>query len=248
MVAPVPEQQSVVVVGVGAARGLGAAICRRAAASGATVYAAGRTLSRLEELAEDIAARGGRAVAVATDTTREEQVAALFDRVQADASSPPVLVAYNAGNAVISPFVDTETAVFEKAWKVGCLGGFLVGREAARRMLPAGGTISFTGASASLRGSAAFGAFAAAKAGLRMVAQSMARELGPKGLHVVHMLVDGGIAGERLLSRFPDLAEQKGESGMLDPDAIADALWNVHLQPRSAWTHELDLRPWSESF
>src|SRR5439155_19964121 len=138
---------------------------------------------------------------------------------------------------------------FEAFWRVGCFGGFLVGREAARRLVPLGrGTILFTGASASLRGKPGFAHFAAAKAGLRAIAQSMAREYGPHGLHVAHVVIDGGIAGDRLLSRMPQLAAERGEDGLLGIDAIAETYWQLHRQHRSAWAHEVDLRPWKESF
>ena len=142
-----------------------------------------------------------------------------------------------------------STAEFESMWRIGCLGGFVFGREIARSMLPRGrGTILFTGASASLRGKAAFAAFAAAKAGLRIVSQSFAREFGPKGIHVVHVIIDGSINGEKINQRFPDMAERKGPDGLLVPEAIADVYWHVHSQHRSAWTQEIDVRPYAEAF
>jgi NAD(P)-dependent dehydrogenase (short-subunit alcohol dehydrogenase family) len=162
---------------------------------------------------------------------------------------PVDLVVYNAGNNRRIDFRDVSLRDFEKFWRVGCLGGFLVGRETARRLVPLGrGTVLFTGASASLRGKPGFAHFAAAKAGLRAVAQSMAREYGPLGLHVAHIVIDGGINGERLLSRYPGRLEQAGEDGLLGIEAIADAYWHIHTQQRTAWTHELDLRPYKESF
>jgi NAD(P)-dependent dehydrogenase (short-subunit alcohol dehydrogenase family) len=141
------------------------------------------------------------------------------------------------------------TEAFEDFWRVGCFAGFLVGREAARRLVPLGrGTLIFTGASGSLRGKPGYAQFAAAKAGLRMIAQSMAREFGPQGLHIAHVVIDGGINGERLLSRVPDLAQQRGEDGLLSIDAIAETYWQIHRQPRSAWALEVDLRPYREPF
>lgn len=240
-----------VVVGVGAERGLGAALCRRFAAEGHHVLVAGRTPARIQAVADTILAAGGKATAVVTDTTVEADVIGLFDRAMTDDADggPADLVVFNAGNNQRIDFRDVSAADFEALWRVGCFAGFLVGREAARRLVPLGrGTVIFTGASASLRGRPGFAQFAAAKAGLRMVAQSMAREYGPLGLHVAHVIIDGGISGDRLLSRFPQAVEQRGEDGLLDIDAIAEAYWQIHRQHRSAWTHEIDLRPYKESF
>ncbi|HLY57077.1 MAG TPA: SDR family NAD(P)-dependent oxidoreductase [Stellaceae bacterium] len=234
-----------IVVGVGAERGLGAALCRRFAAAGLHVHVAGRTAANIEAVAGSIKASGGDATAVVTDTTVEADVIRLFDQ----ADPVPELVVYNAGNNYPGDFREVTAADFEKVWRVGCFGGFLVGREAARRLVAQGrGTVIFTGASASLRGRPGYAAFAAAKAGLRMIAQSMAREYGPHGVHVAHVVIDGGIAGERLLSRVPQLAEQRGPDGLLGIEAIAEAYWQIHRQHRSAWTHELDLRPYKEGF
>jgi NADP-dependent 3-hydroxy acid dehydrogenase YdfG len=231
-----------VVVGVGAEAGLGATLGRRLAATGRHVVLAGRTRERIEAIAGKI---GG--TAVVTDTTREEDVARLFETAAKLGTIGCVI--YNAGNNVSAPIRELEAKTFEDAWRVACFGGFLVGREAARCMAPHGrGTILFTGASASLRGRPTFAAFAAAKAGLRAVTQSMARELGPQGIHVAHIVIDGGIAGERLRTRRPDRVQQAGEDGLLDLDAIADAFLHVLGQQRSAWTHELDLRPFKEPF
>lgn len=233
-----------VVVGVGAEAGLGATLGWRLAATGRHVFLAGRTRERIEAVARKI---GPQASAVATDTTKEEDVARLFE--VASKAGTIGCVIYNAGNNVSAPIRELEAKTFEDAWRVACFGGFLVGREAARHMVPHGrGTILFTGASASLRGRPTFAAFAAAKAGLRAVAQSMARELGPQGIHVAHIVIDGGIAGERLRTRRPDRVQQAGEDGLLDLDAIADAFLHVLGQQRSAWTHELDLRPFKEPF
>jgi NAD(P)-dependent dehydrogenase (short-subunit alcohol dehydrogenase family) len=146
-------------------------------------------------------------------------------------------------------FLEIGSDTFEAFWRMNCFGGFLVGREAAKRMSPLGrGTILFTGATGSLRGSAGFAHFAASKAGLRMVAQSMAREFGPQGLHIAHIIIDGGIDGERLRTRFAEFMASKGADGVLNINAIAEAYWQIHLQHPSAWTHELDLRPFKEAF
>ena len=239
-----------VVVGVGAEAGLGAALCRRFAAGGYDVLVAGTTPARIEAVADAIRRAGGRATAVPTDTTREDQVIALFDRAMADGDSGPAdLVVYNAGSNRPHDFRTMSVEWFEESWRVGCLGGFLVGREAARRLAPLGrGTILFTGASASLRGRPSFAAFSAAKAGLRMVAQSMAREFGPQGLHVAHVVIDGGIDGDRLNTRMPARRAEKGPDGMLQLDPIAEAYWQLHHQHRSAWSQEIDLRPFVEPF
>jgi NAD(P)-dependent dehydrogenase (short-subunit alcohol dehydrogenase family) len=235
------------VVGVGAAHGLGAALCRRFAAEGLHVFACGRTAAKVEAVARTIADSGGRAEAVTGDATREEDVAAAFER--AERSAPLEIVVYNAGLNRKADFRTLSAAEFEETWRIGCFGGFLVGREAARRLVPRGrGTVVFTGASASLRGRPGFAQFAAAKAGLRMVAQAMAREYGPAGIHVAHVVIDGGIDGERLRERFPDVARERGADGLLALDALAQAYWQLHRQHRSAWSHEVDLRPFKEPF
>ncbi len=159
------------------------------------------------------------------------------------------LVAYNVGNNVLTPLLETDASVFEAMWRQNALGGFLVGREAARRMSPLGErTILFTGATASLRARPPFAAFASAKAALRAVAQGLAREVGPRGLHVAHVVIDGVIKGDYARSNFPDFVRAESEDGLLEADAIAESFWAVHRQPKSAWTPELDLRPFKETF
>ncbi|HSV70573.1 MAG TPA: SDR family NAD(P)-dependent oxidoreductase [Methylibium sp.] len=240
-----------VVVGVGAERGVGAAVSRRLAAEGYHVLVAGRTATKIDAVVAAIAGRGGSAEAVVVDTTVEADVVALFGRAMAPGPGrdPVDLVVFNAGNNQRIDFRELTAAQFESFWRVGCYGGFLVGREAARRMAPLGrGTVIFTGASGSLRGKPGFAQFAAAKAGLRMISQSMAREFGPQGLHVAHVVIDGGIDGERLRSAMPAMVEQRGAEGLLDVDAIAETYWQLHRQPRSAWAQEIDLRPFKEAF
>jgi NAD(P)-dependent dehydrogenase (short-subunit alcohol dehydrogenase family) len=244
-------KSTAVVVGVGAERGLGAALSRRFAAEGYHVLVAGRTPEKIAQVAKTIRETGGSAEAVTVDTTREDDVVRLFDRAVApsDGRDPADVVIFNAGNNQRIDFRELSAEQFEQFWRIGCFGGFLVGREAARRLAPLGrGTIIFTGASASLRGKPGFAHFAAAKAGLRMIAQSMAREYGPLGIHVAHVVIDGGIKGDRLLSRAPTLIEKRGEDGLLGIDAIADTYWNIHRQQRSTWTQEVDLRPFKETF
>ena len=199
-------------------------------------------------MAKEITEAGGRATAVPTDTTDEAEVSALLDTALREGGSLD-LVVYNAGNMRVGNVADMEAAYFEETWRVTCLGGFLVGREAARRMVAQGsGSLLFTGATASLRARPPFTAFASAKSALRALAFGMAREFGPQGVHVGHVIVDGVIRGDQVLSRMPQLAERLGPDGMLDTGAIADAFWTLHVQERSAWTLELDLRPYKESF
>lgn len=232
------NDRSALIVGVGP--GLGAALARRFARGGLAVGLAARQADRLAGLAGEI---GGRAFAC--DVTDEAAVERLFAGF-GEAYGTPAAVVYNAGGFLMKPVTETDAAEFERCWRVGCLGGFLVGRAAAKAMLPEGrGTILFTGATASLRGGARFAAFAAGKFGLRAVAQSLARELGPQGIHVAHVVIDGQIADATRPGRAPGT---RGEDAMLDPDAIAEAYWQLHVQPHSAWTHELDVRPWVERF
>ena len=240
-----------VVVGVGAERGLGAALCQRFAAEGHHVLVAGRTPEKIEQVVRTIRETRGSAEAVVADTTHEADVVRLFDRAisPGDGRDPADLVVFNAGNNQRIDFRALTAQQFEDFWRIGCLGGFLVGREAARQLAPLGrGTIIFTGASGSLRGKPGYAHFAAAKAGLRMIAQSMAREFGPQGLHVAHVVIDGGIDGDRLRNGAPAMIEERGEDGLLGIGAIADAYWHIHCQARSAWTHEIDLRPFKENF
>ncbi len=235
------------VVGVGASRGLGAAAARRFAREGLHVIVAGRTPTKLDQVVAEIHALGGSAEAVVGDASLEAD-SARFVAI-AEERGHLELVLHNAGSNRRDAFLDLRVSDFEGLWRSHCLGGFLTGRESARCMVPRGrGTVLFTGASGSLRGRALFAAFAAAKAGLRATAQSMARELAPKGIHVAHVVIDGGIEGDRLLSAFPGRVNEKGPDGLLCIDAIAETYWQLHLQPRNAWTHELELRPWTESF
>ncbi len=230
--------QDVAVV-VGAGPGLGAAMARRFAEAGMKVAVARRQKEQLESLASEI---GGRAYAC--DATDHGATEALFAAVESDLGSPTV-VSFNAGAYRPGGVLEITPEDFELCWRVGCLGGFNVGQAAARRMLAAGrGTLLYTGATAALRGSAGFANLAVPKFGLRALAQSLARELGPKGIHVAHLVIDGQIAAER---PGYDPAE-RGPDAVLDPAAIAEAAYQLHLQPRSAWTQELDLRPWVERF
>lgn len=246
------SRPTAIVAGVGAEAGIGAAVCRRFAAEGHHVLVAGRSPDKIERVAESIRARGQSAEPITTDTASERDVIALFDRAEASGQGgdPPEVVVFNSASLNVPRDFRSLTAdQFEETWRQNCFAGFLVGREAARRLVPRGrGTILFTGASGSLRGKPAFAQFAAAKSGLRMIAQSMAREYGPLGVHVAHVIIDGGVAGDRLRSALPSIVEQRGEGGLLEVDAIAENYWQIHRQPLSAWTHEIDLRPFKEPF
>ena len=238
---------SVLVVGVGASHGLGAAIARRFAEGGYPVAIAGRNEPKLKQTLAELEASGAKVVGVVGDGS----IAADARRFVAAAEqlAPLAVAVHNAGSNRPAPFLKLSEAEFESHWREHALGGFQLAQAALPALLAnGGGSLIFTGASGSLRGKARFAPFAAAKAALRATAQSIAREFGPQGIHVGHVIVDGGIAGERLLSRAPQLAAERGPDGMLDIAAIADAYWVLHHQHRSAWTQELDLRPWSESF
>ena len=234
------------VAGVG--EGLGGAIARRFARGGHPTVLVARSADRLARIAAGIEAGGGRGIAYAADLREESAVAKLFDDVEAEIGPIDVAV-FNTGANYRASILDTPADMFEKVWRLGCYAGFLVGREAARHMVPRGqGTIIFTGATASLRGAAQFAAFAAAKGGVRQVAQAMARELGPQGIHVASVIIDGMIDSQRVRERFPERAAQLPPDGMLKPDDIAETYWQLHHQPRDAWTFEVDLRPWAERF
>lgn len=243
-----PDREITLVIGVGAENGVGAAVCRRFAREGFHVIPCGRTEAKVARVAEALREAGHAASHAVGDCTTAEDVAGYFDAAEAAGHVPRVVV-YNAGNNMASPLLEMTDAFFEDCWRVACFGGFLVGREAARRMLPAGGgTLLFTGATASMRSRPPFTAFASAKAGLRAIAHGMAREFGKEGLHVGHVVIDGVIDGELVNTKFPQIKDHLGDDGMLEPDDIAEAYWMLHAQPRSAWTLELDLRPDRENF
>lgn len=244
------ERRTMAVVGVGASNGLGAALGRRFARGGFDVFIGGRDAARLTANAEEISGLGaGGAEAIQVDTTQPASVEAFFNALQDKIGDVPDVVIYNAGNNQRIPFLDLTPEVFEEFWRVCCYGGMLVGQNAAKRMVQRGkGSILFTGASASRRGKPGFVHFSAGKAGLKMLAEAMAREFGPQGLHIGHVIIDGGIHGERILSRYPDRAAQAGENGLLDIDAIAESFWQLHHQHPSAWTFETELRPFKETW
>jgi NAD(P)-dependent dehydrogenase (short-subunit alcohol dehydrogenase family) len=235
--------KTAIVIGVGPERGLGAQLCKRFAAEGLKVIVAGRTQSALQAVVTDIEKAGGVAAPFVADATKERDIAALFDA----AGETLDLAVYNAGNNTPGKIIEMEADYFEQAWRVVCFGGFLFGREAVRRMAPKKtGTLLFTGASASLRGRSGYGAFNSAKAGLRTLAQAMAKEYAPDGIHVGHVVVDGAIAGDKIISRFPDAAGR--EDSLIDIEGIVDAFVFLYRQPERAWSFELDVRTSKEKW
>jgi NAD(P)-dependent dehydrogenase (short-subunit alcohol dehydrogenase family) len=237
-----------VILVIGAGDALGGAVARRFAREGYTACVVRRTADALQPLVAAIEADGGKAVAFGADARLEEVMVPLVDRIEAEVG-PIAVAVHNIGANVRFGIRETTARVYRKVWEMAAFSAFLTGREAARVMVPRGaGTILFTGATASVRGGAGFSAFAGAKHAVRALAQSMARELGPQNIHVAHSLIDGAIDTAFIRDQFPDIYARKADDGILQPDAIAEAYWQLHLQPRTAWTHELDLRPWSESW
>jgi len=233
---------------IGAGDATGGAIARRFAREGFIACVTRRSADKLEPLVERIKSEGGAAHGFGSDARDETQMSELVTRIEREVAPIEVAV-FNIGANVRFDVTETTERVYRKVWEMGALAGFLMGREVARVMTPRGrGTILFTGATASVRGSAGFAAFSGAKHALRALAQSMARELGPKGIHVAHIVIDGAIDTQFIAQNFPERYALKAQDGILSPEAIADNYWMLHQQQRSAWTHELDLRPWLEKF
>jgi NAD(P)-dependent dehydrogenase (short-subunit alcohol dehydrogenase family) len=233
---------------VGAGDATGGAIARRFAGEGYTVCVTRRKVEKLDGLVAAIEAEGGSVHAFGSDARREEQAVALIEEIERDIGPIDVAV-YNIGGNVRFPITETTSRVYFKVWEMCALGGFLMGREVAKRMLARErGTILFTGATASLRGGDGYAAFAGGKHALRALAQSMARELAPQGIHVAHVVIDGSIDTQFIAEMFPERYALKDQDGILNPEHIADAYLMLHNQPRSAWTFEMDLRPWIENW
>ncbi|MDR3099166.1 MAG: SDR family oxidoreductase [Paraburkholderia sp.] len=240
------QKKAVLVIGAGDATG--GAIARRFAREGYIACVTRRHADKLAPLVAQIEAEGGVAHAFGSDARKEEDMVALFAEIEANIA-PVEAAIFNIGANVRFDVTETTARVYHKVWEMACFAGFLMGREAAKTMLPrARGSIFFTGATASLRGRAGFSAFAGAKHALRALAQSMARELGPQGIHVAQIIVDGAIDTEFIRENFPERYKLKERDGILNPEHIADAYWTLHQQPRDAWTHEMDLRPWMEEW
>ncbi len=234
---------------IGAGDATGGAIARRFARAGLYACVTRRSADKLAPLVARIEAEGGRARGFASDARKEEEVVALVDDIERDIGPIEVFV-FNIGANVPCSILEETARKYHKIWEMACFAGFLSGREVAKRMVARGrGTILFTGATAGMRGSANFAAFSGAKFALRSLAQSMARELGPRGIHVAHVVVDGAIDTQFIRDTLPEMyAERLPRGGILDPDHIAENYWLLHAQPRDAWTHEMDLRPYMESW
>ena len=241
-----PPKPVAVIAGPG--DGIGDAIARRCGTEGfLTILAAGDP-ERLEARCEAVRSAGGEAVGKALDLREEAEVEALFRSIDAEHGAPE-LVIHTPGAAYRSPTIETSSEMFEALWRHSCFGAFLIGRAAARSMLAMGrGTIMFSGAAASVRAGDGFSGFASAQFALRALAQSMARELGPKGIHVTHLIIDGVVDGSARSDGFPDRAGTVPPGGLIKPEAVADTCLRLHRQARSAWTFELDIRPFSEEF
>jgi NAD(P)-dependent dehydrogenase (short-subunit alcohol dehydrogenase family) len=232
---------------IGAGDAIGAAVARRFAKGGYAVCICRRDAAKSQPLVDELKAADQEAYAFSVDARQEAEVQALFARVEKEIG-PIEVCLFNAGSNVNKPLLETTDKLFFKAWELACYAGFLVGREAARVMATRGhGTILFTGATASLRGGKGFAAFAAAKFGLRAVAQAMARELGPNNIHVAHLIIDAAVDSDAIRARFKAMrgveAEDIAPGSLVKTDTIAEAYWFVHQQPKDGWTHELDLRP-----
>jgi len=240
------EKKAILVVGAGDATG--GAIARRFAREGYIACVTRRSADKLAPLVAQIEAAGGKAVPFGSDARNEDEVIKLVQHIEREIA-PIEAAVFNAGGNVRFGITETTTRVYTKVWEMAALAGFLMGREVAKVMLPRErGSIFFTGATASLRGRDGFAAFAGAKHALRALAQSMARELGPKGIHVAHLVIDGAIDTAFIRDTFPERYKLKEKEGIVNPDAIAEAYWQLHTQPKNAWTHEMDLRPWMEPF
>jgi NAD(P)-dependent dehydrogenase (short-subunit alcohol dehydrogenase family) len=245
-----PRNASAAVIGAGDY--IGAAIAKRFAAEGFTIFAGRRNGEKLAPLVSEIEARGGRIFARSLDARKEDEITAFLR--DADKHAPLEVCIFNIGANVNFPLVETTERVFRKVWEMACYAGFLAGREAARLMLPRGrGCIFFTGATASLRGGAGYAAFASAKFGLRAVAQSAARELGPRNIHVAHLIIDAGVdtawVRERIKEREGKAALNSLDPGrLMRPVSVAEAYWQLYQQPHDAWTFELEIRPFGETW
>jgi NAD(P)-dependent dehydrogenase (short-subunit alcohol dehydrogenase family) len=238
------EKKAILVIGAGDATG--GAIARRFAREGYIACVTRRTEEKLQPLVNEIRESGGEAYGFGSDARKEDEMISLIEKIEREIAPIEVAV-FNIGANVRFSITETTSRVYQKVWEMACFSGFLMGRETAKVMLPRGrGTILFTGATASLRGSDGFAAFAGAKHALRALSQSMARELWPKGIHVAHPVIDGAIDTEFIRTNFPERYAMKDQLGILNPDNIAEAYWQIHVQPRDAWTHETELRPWLE--
>jgi hypothetical protein len=246
------ERRNATVAVIGAGDFIGSAIARKFAGEGFSIFAGRRNGDRLAPLVAEIEARGGHIFGRSLDARKEDDITAFLQA--ADRHAPLEVCIFNVGANVNFPLIETTERVFRKVWEMACYSGFLAGREAARLMLPRGrGAIFFTGATASLRGGAGYAAFAAAKFGLRAVAQSAARELGPRNIHVAHLVIDAGVDTEWVRSRIkeregPEALANLDANRLMQPESVAEAYWQLYQQPRDAWTFELEIRPFGEKW
>jgi len=242
--------KSALVFGVGSQQGIGAALCRLFVQEGYQTFGIGRTEAKLMDTKSSIAGKADLFQPIAADCTDPQSVCGVFDQIESSSGSPPSIIIYNAGNNYPADFAEELTnEQFEQDWRVCAFGAQLVGREVVRRTIPAGGaTLIFTGATASIRAKPPFISFAAAKSAQRAVALGLARQYGAEGLHVVHLVIDGVVNGDQVNKRFPEARNHFGEQGMLDVDQIAKVMLQLHLQDKTVWTSELDIRPFKESF
>jgi NAD(P)-dependent dehydrogenase (short-subunit alcohol dehydrogenase family) len=237
-----------VVVGVGPENGLGGALCKRFAQEGHHVFIAGRTREKLERIAQLIQLSGGRATPVVCDATEEQSVIQLFEEIEMEGEGELDLAVYNVGNSTPGNIREMDADYFKNAWHLLCFGGFLVGREMTRRIPRTGGTLIYTGASASLRGRPGYAAFNSGKSALRTFAQALAKEYGAEGLHVGHVIIDGGIGGDKWLDQFESMPDQETQNKFISLEGLADTYWNLYKQEPRAWTFEMDLRTSMESW
>jgi NAD(P)-dependent dehydrogenase (short-subunit alcohol dehydrogenase family) len=244
------NKKNATVAVIGAGDYIGSEIVKKFAAEGFTVFAGRRDGTKLEALVKEVEAAGGKLIAKTLDARKEEEIVAFLN--EADAHAPLEVCIFNVGANVNFPILETTERVFRKVWEMACYGGFLAGREAARLMMPHGkGNIFFTGATASLRGGSGFAAFASAKFGLRAVAQAMARELGPKNIHVAHLIIDSGVDTAWVRERREQLWGKEALNNpdlLMPPSSVAESYWQLYQQPRSAWTFEMEIRPFGEKW
>ena len=240
------KENSVLVLGVGPEQGLGVALCKKFAEEGFRVFGCGRNIENMKAL-DKLSLENGSIEGIVADVTNPDDVKKVFEDID---KTQTVLksVIYNAGNNNASPFLEMDLAFFQDLWEVCAKGAFLISQQAIPRLLNEGGSIIFTGATASIRSRPPFTAFAAAKSAERSLAQGLAKEFGPQGIHVAHVIIDGIIDGDKVNLRFPEFANSKGEDGKLNIESIAENFVMLHNQKRSTWSFEIDLRPWSENW
>ena len=240
------KEKSVLVVGVGPDQGLGVALCKQFAEEGYRVFGCGRSQENMDAL-KKVKVSKGSIEGIVGDVTNPEDVLNIFSQLD-EAEVKLESVIYNAGNNNAKPFLEMDLDFFQDLWEVCAKGAFLISQQAIPRLLDGGGSLLFTGATASIRSKPPFTAFAAAKSAERSLAQGLAKEFGPQGIHVAHVIIDGIIDGDKVNLRFPDFANSKGEDGKLNIDSIAENFLMLHKQKKSTWSFEIDLRPWSENW